>query len=274
MITYTLLFHHFIIFNMSQPKYYLFSSKSCPYAHRCEIAIRLLNLSNVKVLFCDPLFTFKDGWKIMDSDNPTNFTSLKELYDASGIVSKFVSLPVLYDNELEKIVSNDSIDLIKFLIADSGNAELNPQNNYDSFYNEFNEKISVGTYKAGHAKTQEEYSKYFDLVFEYLDKLNEYLKDKYYVIENKLSFVDIIVYCHLIRFDLVFYNLFSLNKKHLWEYDNIYKYLHNLSSFEGFKMATDLDEIKRGAYLTENNLPQNLGYTKVPLGYCGVQHYF
>lgn len=259
---------------MDQTKYYLFSSKSCPYAHRCEIAIKLLNLSNVEIVYCDPLFTFEHGWKIIGDNNPTNHTNLKDLYKESEISSKFVSLPVLYDNDTKKIVVNDSLDIIVFLGKYANNFGLIPVHNDEEFYSSFNQKIAIGTYKAGHAKTQEDYIKCFNEVFEYLDYFDKYMEDKQYVIQDKLSCIDIIVYCHLIRFDLVFYSLFSLNKKHLWEYNNICRYLKNLSSIPAFKDATNLDEIKRGAYLTENNLPQNLGYTKVPLGYSGVDHYF
>ena len=260
---------------MELNKFFLFSSKSCPYAHRCEIIIKLLDLSDcVNVVYCDPVFTYKDQWKIIGPNNPTNYAFLKELYEESGISGSFFSLPVLYDNEAKKIILHDSKDIIMFFDKHYNNSKLATPFNYDVFSLEFDEKISKGTYRAGHAKTPEDYKKQFDLVFEYLDYLDKYLENKQYIQQNQLSIMDIIAYCHLIRFDLVFYNLFSLNKQHLWQYDNICKYLKYLSSIDAFKSVTDLDEIKRGAYLTENNLPQNLGCTKVPLGCGGIEHYF
>lgn len=246
--------------------YCLFSAKSCPYAHRCEILIHLLELP-ITIIQCDPVWTYKDGWLISNSNNPTAYATIKEMYEANSLDTKFTSLPVLYDMTEKKILFNDSIKIIKFL-CDKTASDLDCDINGE-FYEEFNTKISVGTYKAGHAKTADDYKLHFDAVFNYLDEFDNYIHDRNYIYD-KLSLIDIIVYCHLIRFDLVFYSLFSLNKKHLWEYDSICQYMKRLS--DSFAQATDIDEIKRGAYLTENNLPQNLGI-KVPLGTGGIEYY-
>lgn len=157
-----------------------------------------------------------------------------------GFETKYYSLPILYNYKTKKIVSNNSLEIINILHKDLSNFNYN-------LYNEFNEKIVVGTYKVGHAKSEEEYLKWKDQVFDYLDKLETTIN------VSDLSALDIVMYCHLIRFDLVFYNLFSVNKKHLWEYPKIYSYLQYLHAL--FEDSTDLLEIKRGAYLTENNLP-------------------
>ena len=258
---------------VSITKLCLFSSKSCPYAHRCEIAIKILGLAElVSVVYCDPVFSFKEKWKIIGSNNPTKHTFLKDLYEELGRSTDRVSLPTLYDPINNQIIYTDSVEIIKFLNLYSNGASLNLEDN--DFFLKFEQNISTGTYLAGHAKTQENYKKYFNLVFDYLDQLNNYLVDKIFVSQNKLSMLDVIVYCHLIRFDPIFYNLFSLNKKHLWEYTNICRYLKNLLTIKEFRETTDIEEIKRGGYLTENNLPQNLGYVKVPLGSGGIEHYF
>lgn len=255
--------------------FYLFSSKSCPYAHRCEIAIKLLNISSlVEVVYCDPLFTFKDKWKIIGSNNPTPYTLLADLYTASQVISPMISLPVLYDNSTKKILSTDSMEVIKILHDYQTPINLLPSGQTD-FFDKFNTCICIGTYKAGHAKTPEDYQKFFNMMFDYLDWLeDDYLKDKIYISSDNLSILDIIVYCHLIRFDLIFYSLFALNKKHLWEFPNICRYLKSLSTIPEFRDATDIEEIKRGGYLTENNLPQNLGCIKVPMGKGGMEKYY
>ncbi len=250
--------------------YYLFSSKSCPYAHRCEILIHLLNLP-INIVYCDSTWTYSNGWMITDA-NPTPYTNLKEMYSANNLDTKFTSLPVLYDKVSGKILFNDSIKIIRFLCDQEENCSINC-NIDNEFYDEFNTKVCVGTYKAGHSKTFDDYNKYFNDVFDYLDKFDKYIYNKPYI-SDSLSLIDIIVYCHLIRFDLVFYNLFSLNKKHLWQYQNICAYMKHLSSIDGFRNTTNIHEIKKGGYMTENNLPQNLGYTKVPLGNSGIEHYY
>lgn len=257
---------------MSQNKLYLFSSKSCPYAHRCEISIKLLNLENqIEIVYCDPIFTFKDKWKIVGSNNPSPFEYLKDLYEYTNCKNR-VSLPTLYDNSKGQIISSDSIEIIKIMCrAATSYKDFVIED--PIFYKNFNEKFAIGTYVTGHAKTTEDYQRNYEMVFEYLDWLNNYLDAKDFALGDKLTMTDVILYCHLIRFDIVFYNLFSLNKKHLWEYQHILRYLQNLRSIQAIHDATDIDEIKRGGYLTENNLPQNLGYTKVPIGLGGAERY-
>lgn len=228
--------------------YCLFSSKSCPYAHRCEVLIDYLNLTDIKIVYCDPIFSLTDGWRIPDNV-VVNFKYIKDIYLASGLEVKYYTLPLLYNLKTKKIVANDSLEILKLLTNDTISKD------YDAnLYNDFNEKIVVGTYKAGHAKTEEEYKKYSNAVFRFLDDLETKI-----TIPEKLSLLDIVMYCHLIRFEHVFYSLFTLVDKHIWEYCAIYSYLQYLYCL--FKNSTDFLEIKRGAYLTENNRrSQNFPY--------------
>lgn len=261
---------------------YLFVSKSCPYAHRCEIAKELFNRTDITTIYCDPVFTFNNGWTIDKENNPTIFNTIKEIYIATEFNdTKYYSLPVLYDGNLNKIISNESLEIIKLM--NPINPEVTVINN--EFYTKFDEHIVRGTYKAGHAKTLEEYEMFCNNVFNYLIEFNEYMKDRIYIektlsfdhdtfIEiNRLTINDIIAYCHLVRFDTVFYRLFAVNRKHLWEYENIMRYMKALSGIDAFKNNTDIEQIKYGAYNTENNLPQNLGIDKTMLGDCGAEKY-
>jgi glutathionyl-hydroquinone reductase len=228
--------------------YYLFSSKSCPFAHRCEIAIKYLNI-DIKIIYCDPVFTFANGWTI--TDDRIEYKTIKDLYISSEFETKYYSLPILYNYKTKKIVSNESLKIIEILDTRS---VLN-NHYYELLYTDFNEKIVVGTYKVGHSISEEDYLERKNDVFLYLNILDKgmALRDKLAPLDLKnISMIDIVMYCHLIRFDLVFYHLFMVNDKHLWEYPNIYRYLRRLHTI--FNDSTDLLEIKRGSYTCENNL--------------------
>lgn len=258
---------------------YLISAKSCPYAHRIEILLNLMK-SNINILWCDP--EFKDnGWSLdytYNGSNPKQILSCNKIEDlyrrAIPEYTGRYTVPVLYDLTQNKIISNESKDIIKFLLNDS--STLYPSHfrtDIDYFCSEFEQRIGKDTYVAGHAKTSEIYSKLFDSVFDYLDKLNERLSDRTYIMGDTLTMCDVYVFPHLIRFDLIFYNLFLLNKKHLWEYPHIKKYIRRLLNIDAFINTLNLYEIKKGGYLSINNRSQNLGCLKVPLGNGGFENF-
>lgn len=259
----------------------LLSAKSCPYAHRIEMVINLKGLQNeIDVVWCDPAFKFSE-W-VLDYEykgkNPKTLFScdkLSEIYEKSNHTGR-ASLPILYDLNSDKIVCNESADIIKMLNGMENTMDLYPENlrnDIDAFCTEFNQRICVDTYKAGHAKTYDEYKLLFDCVFDYLEQLNKKLTSSC-VLGNSITLADVHVFAHLIRFDCVFYSLFSLNKRHLWEYQNIAKYMERMSVIKEVSSTVDLEEIKRGAYMSENNQPQNMGCLKVPLGNGGMEYYF
>lgn len=260
-------------------RYVFISSKSCPYAHRIEILRNYKGLNNIiDIVYCDPVFRFDTKWTfakpLLIKDK--SFSTLTELYLSINPEYKDrFSLPVLYDTVTHSIVNNESGEILKILnvefndCLDNEHKNLNiyPESltdNITTFVKEFEEKIGTGTYKAGHAKTMEDYKMYYDKVFLYLDQLNSSLEKKEYkyMLSNDITFADICVYPHLIRFDCIFYDLFCLNKQYLRDYQYIKKYLDKLSSLPAFSETLNLEEMKRGAYLSENNLPKNLGCVK------------
>lgn len=278
----TTTFHSTITESTLNDDYYLFSSKSCPYAHRVEIVKNIKELDNIKIVWCDPVFKFT-GWSLnydYNSMNPSkmfNSEKLIELYKmAEPSYNGRGTLPLLYNLTTNTLVNNESSEIIKIFNSLSDNNNLYPENlkhQIDEFCTEFNQQICTNTYKAGHAKTMEEYTQLFNSVFEYLDKLNDMLTGDY-IISDQLTLADVHAYSHLIRFDCVFYTLFSLNKKHLWEYSNICRYLKTLSSNPHFYLTVDLNEIKKGAYMSENNYVENMGCKKIPLGNGGCDNLF
>ena len=63
----------------------------------------------------------------------------------------------------------------------------------------------------------------------------------------------------MIRFDVVYYGLYSANKKRIEEYSNIFNYLKDLYQTSGFGTTTDFEAIKIGYYASA-------GKTIVPKG--------
>lgn len=114
--------------------------------------------------------------------------------------------------------------------------------------------------KAGLAEDEEEYIKYFNLTFDSLDRFDLILEDNKYLNGDVLSDDDIDLYKILIRFDIIFYFAYKLNKKHIWEYKNLFRLEEELYNNELTKDYNDLDSIRKYFYIFRSNIknPYNL----------------
>lgn len=108
--------------------------------------------------------------------------------------------------------------------------------------------------KAGLAENIDDYKKYYDLVFNQLDYFDDILSKSKYLNGDDITDDDIDLYKVLIRFDIIFYFAYKLNKKHIWEYDNLFRFLEELYYNEITKEFNDLDNIKKYFYLFRSNI--------------------
>ena len=98
-------------------RYHLYISLACPWAHRSAIVRALLGLEDVvSMSVVDPVRDGR-GWAFRDgpgyTPDPVNgFTLLREAYEATEPgYDGHVSVPVLWDKETGRIVSNNFPDL-------------------------------------------------------------------------------------------------------------------------------------------------------------------
>ena len=91
-------------------------------------------------------------------------------------------------------------------------------------------------------------------LFESLDKVEEILSKSRYLLGNELTEADIRLFTTLIRFDIVYYVHFKTNKKHVYEYPNIWAYTREILSMKGVNETTKLDEIKTHYYTSHPDI--------------------
>lgn len=108
--------------------------------------------------------------------------------------------------------------------------------------------------KAGLAENEEDYSKYYDLTFKSLDYFDNILSNSKYLNGDEISDDDIDLYKVLIRFDIIFYFAYKLNKKHIWEYKNLFRLEEALYKSGLTDEYNDLDEIRRQFYIFRSNI--------------------
>ena len=152
-------------------RYHLYISWACPWANRSAIVRELLGLTDVVSLSAvDPVRDGR-GWAFRDGDgyglDPVNgFALLREAYEATEPgYDGHVSVPVLWDKQTGRIVSNNFPDITIDLETQFG-AWADPE--YDLYpealrpeIDELNElvyaTVNNGVYRSGFATTQESY---------------------------------------------------------------------------------------------------------------------
>lgn len=243
-------------------RYRLIWSRHCPWANRIAIAIDLLGLDKViSKGVVDPLrpagvvgdwfFTLDDG----DVDPVLKTKSLSESYrKADPNYELRTTVPALVGIQTGEVVNNDYNVLINELALawqkyQSKDApDLYPkdlQEDIDVLNQILFADVNTAVNEAGQARSQADYEKYYNQVFDRLDWLEERLSHQRYLFGNQITDTDIRLYVTLARFDLVFYQKYYVNKKRLVDYPNLWNYTKDLYSIPAFGNNTDFDSMKK-----------------------------
>ena len=214
----------------------LISSKTCPFAHRVEIVIQLSG-AQVNIIHTNPIFG-KEGWVF---DEPYDgMSTLNEVYKKYSTQERNFSVPVLITNG--KIIT-ESLEICKMLMPSLFEKEVD--------VSDFNTRFSKAHYMAGHTKDLEVYKSNYQLVFGYLDDLDQ-------KITNEISMMNIVIYCHLCRFDDIYHDLFRLNGKYIKDYPNIHRWMTHLQSIPAFADTLDIQSAKQGYECCDYHQPDKL----------------
>ena len=270
-------FFHNILDSKNYPfekdRYWLFSSKLCPFAHRTEIVRVLSGLAeNIGLTIAGSVQTEK-GWNLDEpyesrdsARNPVDGVGrIPEIYQlsASNYTGR-ASVPVLFDIKTNTIVNNESAEIILQLdevaVRYFNHASLYPPEKrelIDTFINSFANDFVSPIYRAGFAKDQQTYQSNFKQVFAYLNKLNQHLGETGpYIADDQLTLADVHAFPHLSRFDSVFHSLYRLNRNYLCDYPHITAYMGRLGELVAFADTLDIQALKEGYFLSWNQ-PSN-----------------
>ena len=171
------------------------------------------------------------------------YTHLRQIYfqvdpDYTG---RF-TVPTLYDTVQNKIVSNESADIIRMFYTEFD--DILPQKYKDVvlFPEDLRAKIEEtnswtydlinnGVYKSGFATTPEAYEKNVIALFEALDKVEKHLESSPgpFYWGDKVTEGDVRLYTTIVRFDAVYVQHFKTNIRDIRSgYPAIHKWLRNL----------------------------------------------
>lgn len=250
-------------------RYHLYVSWACPWAHRTIIGRRLKGLEDaIGLSIVDPVRDER-GWAFTGSeftDDVNGFEFLSEAYERTDpAYSGRWSVPVLWDKETGRIVSNESGDILRML--DQGFGEL-ADDTYDLYPEQYRdeidelneriyEKVNNGVYKAGFTTRQEIYEREVHNLFETLDELNARLADRRYLFGDAPVETDWRLFTTLARLDAVYYIHFKCSRRRLVDYDNLWPYFRDLYQSFGIADTVKLDQIRAHYYRTHPSINPN-----------------
>ncbi len=249
-------------------RYHLYISWACPWAHRTAIVRSLMGLEEAITLsVVDPVWG-KNGWTFSENPGciPDFVNHTRDLVDVYRLAEpKFdgvESTPVLWDRKLRTIVNNESIELIKMFTTEFGGISKHPVDLYpealraqiDEIVTSIYPTINNGVYRAGFATAQKAYERAYRQLFEALDHWEKELETKRYLCGSRLTLADVCLFTTLYRFDLVYYGHFKCNRKHVYEYPNLWGFVRDLFQHPGVAATCLPDHIKKHYYISQNEI--------------------
>ncbi|MGR3660046.1 MAG: glutathione S-transferase family protein, partial [Paracoccaceae bacterium] len=241
-------------------RYHLFVSYACPWAHRTLIFRQLKGLADHITISAVHPDMFDDGWTFeTDGTGATGDTLyylkfLRDIYlKDNDKTSTRVTVPILWDKKTQTIVSNESSEIIRMF-----NSAFNEitGNTLDYWPTDLHDEIETlnariysnvnnGVYKSGFAASQAAYDTAVHALFVTLDWLETHLAENRYLTGDRLTEADWRLFTTLVRFDYVYHQHFKCNRRHIFDYPNLWAYTRELYQFEGVADTTNFDHIIR-----------------------------
>ncbi len=249
-------------------RYRLYVSLACPWAHRTLIFRKLKGLEEMIPVTVVHWHMGSQGWEFREEDGADaepnyGFQRLYELYQkADPNYTGRVTVPVLWDEKEETIVSNESAEIIRMLNSAFDGIGAKPGDYYpevlreeiDAINAEVYSKVNNGVYKAGFATTQEAYEEAVTDLFEALDKLEERLSGQRYLAGDRITEADWRLFTTLVRFDPVYVGHFKCNIRRLVDYPNLWAYTRDLYQQPGIAETVNLEHIKKHYYVSHKSI--------------------
>ena len=244
-------------------RYHLYVSLACPWAHRTLIFRRLKGLEKIIPVTIMHPHMLDQGWRFAEPEPLYGFHFAHQLYSrAEPRYTGRVTVPVLWDRKREKIVCNESAEIIRMF----NSAFDHLTGNRDDYYppelrreideiNDFVYKnINNGVYKCGFATDQLAYEEAFDALFAALDEVEARLETRRYLAGSRITEADWRLFTTLIRFDAVYHGHFKCNRQRLADYTNLSDYLRDLYQQPGIAGTVSFDQIKQHYYYSHGSI--------------------
>jgi glutathionyl-hydroquinone reductase len=249
-------------------RYRLVVARACPWANRAIIVRRLLGLEDaIGMAVCGPTHDSRSWTFDLDPDGRDPVLGHERLQDA--FLARFpgypkgITVPAMVDVPTGHVVTNDfptiTLDLSREWTAHhrEGAPELYP----DALHDEIDvvsswiyTDVNNGVYRCGFAGRQSSYERAYDRLFAALDRLEERLTERRYLVGDHVTEADVRLFTTLARFDPVYHGHFKCNRNKLVEMPALWGYARDLFQTPGFGDTIDFDHIKRHYYVVHSDI--------------------
>jgi glutathionyl-hydroquinone reductase len=237
-------------FKAEPGRYHLYVAYNCPWAHRTLIFRTLKKLEGaISVSYALPSIR-EQGWTFgrdaqfpeCAPDTVSGFRYLHQAYTATNPrYSGKVTVPTLWDKKTQRIVNNESSEIIRMLnsefrgIADD-ESDFYPaplRTEIDRINELIYANVNNGVYRCGFARSQTAYEAVYDALFATLDELEARLSHQRYLVGGRITEADWRLFPTLVRFDVAYFSLFKCNKKRIADYASLSNYMRDLYGAPG-----------------------------------------
>lgn len=243
-------------------RYHLYVSLACPWAHRTLILRKLKGLENLIDVSVVSWLMLENGWTFDQNLGSTgdkldhfNFMHQRYTADTANYTGR-VTVPVLWDKQQNRIVNNESAEIIRMFNGAFDDLTGNDLDFYpaplrgeiDALNERIYPAVNNGVYRAGFATSQQAYEEAFDDVFAELDRLEQLLGANRYLVGEYLTEADIRLFTTLIRFVAVYHGHFKCNLRRIADYPNLSNWLREIYQWPGVAETVDFQHIKNHYY--------------------------
>jgi glutathione S-transferase/putative glutathione S-transferase len=232
-------------------RYHLYISWGCPWAQRTAIVRGLLGLEDVITLSYVDDERDGRGWAFRErrGHDPVNgFALLAQAYEATEAgYAGHVSVPVLWDKQARRIVSNNfpdiTIDLGTAFGAFVGTPlELYPEPlrpEIDTLNERIYHTVNDAPYRVAGATTEREYAELRHAMIDAMDELDARLASRHYLFGDTITEADVRLWPTLARFDLGYNPMAHVSERRLTEFPALWRYARDLYRIPAFSDTTD-----------------------------------
>ncbi|MFL2106439.1 glutathione S-transferase family protein [Desemzia sp. FAM 23991] len=255
-------------FKAEPNRYHLYVAMACPWANRTLIMRKLkgledmISISVVNPLMAENGWTFEPGEGVIP-DPIFNAKYMHEIYThVDPHYSGRVTVPMLYDMKQNKIVNNESSEIMRMLNTafygvGAKEGDFYPEDlreEIDTINEVVYQNVNNGVYKAGFATKEDVYQEEVTKLFETLDQLETRLENQRFLVGDQVTEADWRLFTTLIRFDSVYYGHFKCNIRQIREYKNLWRYTRELYNWPGISETVNFDHIKEHYYRSHKNI--------------------